>query len=68
MVNRETGVSLDEILTGFNMYFLTYLGGSGENEGIINCRVTGFGNIMGVAPAISDNAIESIDTLIDLIP
>lgn len=29
VVNRETGVSLDEILTGFNMYFLTYLGGSG---------------------------------------
>lgn len=25
VVNRETGVSLDEILTGFNMYFLTYL-------------------------------------------
>ena len=29
VVNRETGVSLDEILTGFNMYFLAYLGGSG---------------------------------------
>lgn len=29
VVNRETGVSLDEILTGFNMYFLTYLNGSG---------------------------------------
>lgn len=29
VVNRETGVSLDKILTGFNMYFLTYLGGRG---------------------------------------
>lgn len=32
VVNRETGVSLDEILTGFNMYFLTYLGGGGSTR------------------------------------
>lgn len=63
-MSQSTGISHARII-GCKMNTNVFLGAS--SEGIINCRVTGYGNVMGSSPEISENAVESINTLIDLI-